>query len=256
MQELRITNLSLTTTVTLFHRWSIVDSIEDFTGVFEAGKIYGIVGELGFGGWLLSYLLSGKSLNLELEQLTKPNIFLDGKEVKINKELQNISCYVGEGVAEIPYNRLETYPNYISRKLFNIKTVAEHIEQGIRSSCNQMSLEEITELFELSGLGEKKESRGRINRPLEFQSGEVWRASMAIGTAYKKKLFCIPWTEPLYVKYFITDYNSKFIKIIKELGATVIIPISYEGYLKNIPVDCFYYLKKPREEIDYLLGHH
>ena len=64
-------------------------------------------------------------------------------------------------------------------------------------------------MFELTGIHDYDERKGRLNRPLEFQSGEVWRASMAIGVAFQKKLFCFPWLEPEFLVSDLGYFNNK-----------------------------------------------
>ncbi|CAG7594672.1 hypothetical protein PAESOLCIP111_00005 [Paenibacillus solanacearum] len=240
MKELKMENISYKSEVSLFHRWRIIDSIQDFTAIFNEQTIYGIVGALGSGGWLLSHLLCGRSNELFINN---PSITIDGLPVN-NALLQSLSCYVGEGVAEAPYKNLSRYPNYLSRRLNHIKTVSEHLRQGIKSTDNNISIHELANMFDLSGLDENNMKKGRINRPLEFQSGEVWRASLAIGMAYQKKLFCFPWLEPDYLLYTLSSHNCQYINLLKKNGASVIIPVSNVHYVKGL-ADEIIYLKKP-----------
>ncbi|NOU68804.1 hypothetical protein GC096_32800 [Paenibacillus sp. LMG 31461] len=93
-----------------------------------------------------------------------------------------------------------------------------------------MSLQEIANLFELTGMNES----GRIYRPLECNSGEGWRASLAIGFAFQKKLFCAPWVEPHGIEYILSEYSRKYLKILQEAGAAIILPVSNEKYVASI----------------------
>jgi ABC-type glutathione transport system ATPase component len=208
----------------------MIDSIKDFNLTIESGKIYGLVGSLGTGGWLLSHLLSGRDPqffnNLEL---VDSHITIDGLPAN-NKLLKSISCYIGEGVAEIPYKKYNSYPSKLTLKLRKIKTVAEQILEGITRSTNMLSLQEIANLFELTDINES----GRIYRPLEFNSGERWRASLAIGFAFQKKLFCAPWIEPHGIDYILSEQNIKYLKILQEAGAAIILPVSSERYVAGI----------------------
>lgn len=206
----------------LFNRWRMVDNITNLKATLTSGMIYVIVGDFGNGGWALSYLLAGKGLLLELNN----DLFKINGVIATQKSLQNIACYIGEGVAEAPFKTRKAYPNKIIRKFLGIKTVAQRIEEGINQSGSKYKLNEIANLFDLTGIAENDERNGRIHRPLEYQSNEVWRASMAIGFAFGKKLFCCPWMQGgLYSNYIIGEYNRKYIQILKEHNAIVLIPV-------------------------------
>ncbi|WP_206109346.1 hypothetical protein [Paenibacillus sp. HB172176] len=239
MKELQINNLNYVHHVSLFNHYRILDTITGFSASLTAGSINGLVGEMGSGGWLVSYLLAGR-----INDLTESSAILLNGQVIGNQTLRDISCYVGEGVIESPYRKLKNYPGRLKRKILNVKTVADQIKLGILKTNNTMTLEKISELFDLSGLNEKNERNGRIYRPLEFQSGEVWRASMAIGVAYQKKLFCFPWLEPHYLKYILAGVNLEYIKMLKEMGCMLLIPISDDNYLKDISTQNLYLKKR------------
>jgi ABC-type glutathione transport system ATPase component len=224
--EIQIHSLSWKSTPTLFNYFRKTDKISSFNMTIEAGKIYGIVGPLGSGGWLLSSLLCGRDKHFF--SIDQDKITVNGYPATIQL-LENISCYIGEGVAEFPYRTFKTYPGYIRRRIQGIKTVYESIQTAINSSNNRYNLTEIAKMFELTGLDEP----GRIHRPFEFLSGERWRASLAIGFAFNKQLYCAPWLEPDWVNYILSDYNIKYIKLLKEYGASIVIPVSREDHLKG-----------------------
>lgn len=228
--KLQIKNLNYNATPSIFHRFSMIDRIRDFNLTIESGKIYGLVGSLGSGGWLLSYLLTGRDTSFsENLRLANSQITIDGLLAN-NELLRSISCYIGEGVPEFPYRKYKSYPSKLTWKIRKIKTVADQIIEGITRSGNPLSLQEIANLFELTGINES----GRIYRPLEFNSGEGWRASLAIGFAFQKKLFCAPWLEPHGIEYILSEYSSKYLKILQEAGAAIILPVSNEKYVSRI----------------------
>lgn len=240
MKKITINNLTHRDQVSLFDYWRIIDSIHEFNASFEEGSINGIIGELGHGGWLLSAILCGRINNEAIVN----TITLSGVPSGI-ESLRRISCYVGEGVAEAPYRRLQNYPRKLMRKFIGVKTVMEHIREGLIKSKSELCSSEIAEMFELTGMYDNDERIGRINRPLEFQSGEVWRASMAIGVAYQKKLFCFPWLEPEFLINVLSKENQKYIERIRDIGGTILIPVSNVEYFNN-KVDQTIYLKKPK----------
>ncbi|WP_336773367.1 hypothetical protein [Paenibacillus sp. MMO-58] len=183
--KIQIRNLNSSSTPTIFHQHSMIDSIRDFNLTIEPGKIYGLVGSLGSGGWLLSYFLAGREeLLSECLDMSHSIITLDDNPVN-NDILKQISCYVGEGVAEFPYRKYNTYPGPLTWQIRRVRSVADQINEGIKRSGNPLNLEQIAGLFELSGLDKPKRYQGKIYRPLEFNSSERWRASMAIGYAEK-----------------------------------------------------------------------
>jgi hypothetical protein len=207
----------------LFDRWRLMDTIMNVDVVLKSRTIYGIIGDLGDGGWALSCLLSGRATNA-IDESKLTSIKINGESVT-HQKFKNIACYIGEGVAEAPYIPRTTYPNKLMREFLGIKTVAQRIQEGINLSESKYSLYEIADMFELTGIDENNEKRGRIHRPLEFQSNEVWRASMAIGFAYGKKLYCCPWMHSDQMsEYIIGEYNRKYIEILKEHNAIVLIP--------------------------------
>lgn len=229
--QINIEKFSCRVACSLFNYWRMVDSISNLSASFVSGKIYGVVGNLGAGGWALSYILAGKEFMGDSYQ---NSIRVNGQKVSADF-LRSISCYVGEGVLEHPYKPRQSYPNKLTRKVLGIKTVGEQIKLGIKQSKNDYSFNEIAKMFELSGIDQNNERHGRIHRPLEFQSGEVWRASMAIGFAYGKRLFTVPWMQTKeWSNYIIGENNKKYLELLKLHNAIVIVPVSNECDLGNL----------------------
>lgn len=209
--------------VTLFSYYRIIDSISDFSHTFESGKIYGLISGMGQGNWAISYLLSGKEPLNQLE-LNKSSIKLNG-QLANQRMLQGISCYVGEGLTEEPYRNLRSYPNLLKRRIMGIKTVKEQIISGLERSKSHYSYSDIKEMFDLTE---------REDLAIQFQSGERWRASMAIGFSHNKKLFCCPWTETFGIGYLLGGVNKKYIELLRSHGKTIVIPLSHEKYLSGL----------------------
>lgn len=240
MMNISIHNLTHRDMVSLFEYWRIIDSVENFSASFNEGTINGLIGELGHGGWLISSMLCGRVSH----ECIAETILVNGEKASV-EILRSISCYVGEGVTESPYRKLRRYPHKWSRKIMGIRTVLELIQEGLRASGSKESPQKIAEMFELSGIDDHNERIGRVNRPVEYQSGEVWRATMAIGMAYQKKIFCFPWLEPHYVGYVLSRENRKYIAKLRDHGKIILIPVSHEGNLVDT-ADQIIHLKKGR----------
>ena len=76
-------------------------------------------------------------------------------------------------------------------------------------------------------------SPSRIDRPMNQISNERWNASVAIGLARRKSLFCFPfldrnWKERLVVRL------ATCAELLKERQCTMIIPSDNEEYLHNV----------------------
>ncbi|MFB9329360.1 hypothetical protein ACFFSY_25770 [Paenibacillus aurantiacus] len=247
--EIPIRSLNTNGTPRMFHDFQMIDSIRDFNLTIVPGTIYGLVGSIGSGGWLLSWLLAGR------EPMLTENLNISYSTIEVNGTpadntiLKRMSCYMGEGVAEFPYRKFRTYPNALTRLLRRVKTVADQIEIGLAQSGSSLTLRDIAELFELSGAEMRDPANGRIHRPLEFNSGERWRASLAIGYAFQKKLYCAPWIESYGIDYLLSPYNRKFVKLVREAGASVLIPVSSEAHVAGI-ADRIVHMKpwKPLDE--------
>ncbi|MEC0264542.1 hypothetical protein [Paenibacillus anseongense] len=66
---IKIVNLNYSSTPTIFHEFKMIDTIRDFSLAIEPGKIYGLVGSIGSGGWLLSYILAGREVHSLMDQI-------------------------------------------------------------------------------------------------------------------------------------------------------------------------------------------
>ena len=181
------------------------DTIGHFNYKFKSG-IYVIEGECTTGGWALSTILTGR------EKLMNGQILIDN-EIVSYKELQKCSCYVGEDSG--------------LKKWFGIMpmSVAEQIEYGIKKGFISDSVEEIKNKFKLSD--------GRFDRQMKYFSGERWRASMAIGYALGKRIYCFPWISGKFIMKLENCFKTCFQPLL-ESGATIIIPTTNHYVLKNI----------------------
>ncbi|MFS0837426.1 hypothetical protein [Paenibacillus sp. 1P03SA] len=184
------------------------DCCEKFSYEFRSGHVYGIIGECGSGGWVLSYYLTGR----EKEQ--GGTLFLNNVLAADSSVLAGYGCYVGEGVS--------------SRNLFGGRTVRQQIEEGLKQN-NAFTLNELVEWFELSS--------SRLDRKLEHISNERWNASIAIGLAHGKTIFCFPWLNTAWI-HSLRSRIAASVRISKDQGAIIIIPTAKREALNQLADYC------------------
>lgn len=185
---------------------------------FRQSKVYGIVSNYGEGGWGLSYLLAGK-ISIEDENV------IVGNHIYCKNDYVEEGWYVGEGLKK---------KGFFSREM----TVKNQIAKALKNSNNNLSSKDIISKFDLS--------QDRVNYKLTQLSWESWRASIAIGYAHGKKIFCFPWLDTAYLKDLILNTGFIFyINILRKNGAVIIIPSSDELLLKYIS-DEIVVLNNPR----------
>lgn len=173
---------------------------------FESGKIYGIVCEHGGGGEAVSLLLSGEVL------LKNERIIVDDREIY---SLNELGWYVGKRI----------YSQSIIKKEYTMKKA---IERAIKQYHSFDNLDDIVKAFNLSP---NKLNYGFSNN-CEW---EMWRISLALGYASKKKIFCFPWMNTL--QFYDCMYNSsvfRFFRKFKEEGIIIILPTSRAENIKGI----------------------
>lgn len=174
---------------------------------FYTGKIYGILCNHNECGWGVSYLLSGRAA------IDQEKIFINGKEY--NKgEIIKEGWYVGEGINKKFFCPLNN-------------TLKKQILFALKQSKINQNLNDVIDKFELS--------RDKIDCKFFKLGWESWRASVAIGYAYGKKIYCYPWMDTAYLKELI--YNSGFIfysNILKNAGNITILPASDRCLLEMI----------------------
>lgn len=173
--------------------------ILDNTFVFKKGKIYGIVGEHGEGGELISSLLSGRiSAKNEIA-------YYDGVKVDLSK-IQDKGWYVGKS---------EYTKGFIKREISVRKALKNAIKKYGRYKC----IDEVINEFGLTA--------DRLDYRISKYSGEKWRASLAIGYACKKEIFCFSWMDTAYFyNIMISSGVFRFFKKMKEEGLIIILPTS------------------------------
>lgn len=171
-----------------------------------------LAGEAEHGGAGLSLLLSGRC------GFGGCTVKIDGREVT-RRELEKSSCIVGHAPVHsenVPFKRLA--------------------ERGLRrNKVSGLTFDSLSERFMLTP--------ERYGRPLAYMGNERLRASLALGYAYGKSIFCTTllsaqsW-EKLY-RYALEPYLEQ----LREDGKTVILAVDDTEYAGEI-VDNIYYFGK------------
>lgn len=170
------------------------------TFIFETGKIYGIVCEHGGGGESISLFLSG-SVPLKQEK-----IYFDDVEVGMS-DIEETGWYVGRTLHSTKLIKKE-------------QSIRQALEYAIKKYHRYENIDDIVEDFHLT--------TSRLDYGLSRNSEwEMWRASMAIGYASNKMIYCFPWMDTLC--FYDCMYNSSVFRFFKKLtkeGAIIILPTS------------------------------
>jgi hypothetical protein len=170
----------------------IMENVENYSQDFYFGKCYCIKGKLGEGGWIISELLSGR------------------KGYKGIIEINNRECDVSE-LRSISYRIGVAKRNIFGRKLSVRIELQEAIKKG-----KKYTERNILEMFHLD--------ERRISRNLDQLSAERWRASMAIGYALGKKVFCFPWIDYSIIEMYGKIWFGELVEKIKQGNGLIIIP--------------------------------
>ena len=173
---------------------------------FESGKIYGIICEHGGGGEAVSLLLSGEVF------LKNERIIVDDNEIYSLKEL---GWYVGKRV----YSRSIIKKEYTMKRAMEIAIKQYHCFDNLDSLIKAFNL-----------------SPNKLNYVFSNNcEWEMWRNSLALGYACKKKIFCFPWMNTL--QFYDCMYNSsvfRFFKKFKDEGMIIILPTSRVENIEGI----------------------
>ena len=173
---------------------------------FHAGNLYGIIGEFGNGGAALSCGITGNT------DFYEGIVYIDDQEDSMEYVIKN-SWYVGLD--------LNT-----SKRLFKKKqTIRQQIAYGVHNINQKFDAKNIQDIFNISD--------ERIDRTIEFVSGERWKASAAIGYANGKKIFCYPWMNSKDIE-LLKEQLLNTIKYLLNSDCIVIVPTTTEENIKKI----------------------
>lgn len=172
---------------------------DDTTYKFSIGANI-LNGEIDYGAWEISYLLSMYPHRPRDFVLTAPTeVSVNGTATSLEELLQH-TCYIDR-----------IYP------LFGGRTpVRKLIERGIRHSGLDCTAEDIKEMFCLDDQ--------RFERPVNAVGNEQYRAMAAIGYSMGKQVYCFPWfSRKRYESYH--KNLSWLMEMLENLEMTVILPI-------------------------------
>jgi hypothetical protein len=76
-------------------------------------------------------------------------------------------------------------------------------------------------------------SNERVGRSIKKVSGERWKASIAIGYAYGKKIYCYPWMNSRDVEH-LKEQMKENIEVLTNNKCIVILPTTSEENVKKL----------------------
>ncbi len=161
----------------------------NFSTILKSGTIYLFIGEINSGNWGLVSAIGGLGRKpISKKRDIDGKIFLDDIEIEA-KDLEKITCFAGE------------------------KSTNKTIEQQLKlhlSKNNEFKYDDLQKTFDLS--------QSRIDRKFDYIGYEKWFASLAIGVASNKKIFCYPYItediKPLTIIKKHLDFLVKSDKLI------------------------------------------
>ena len=171
-------------------------------------------------------LLSNDYQNLALSQMISGNVRLHNTNIQIDgvsvlkKELADLCCCVGSSSCK--------------KGLFYKPTVRDEINCGIKHDNSSLCFDNIVNYFSLT--------HSRLDRLLKHTGNEHWRASLAIGYANSKKIYCFPYITNQLSSELIRLRIDEFIIKLKNEGNIIIIPSDEKSELTKIS-DIIYQIK-------------
>lgn len=211
VNSISVKDLNISCTATIYNMRSMKEEIAGFTYYFVPGKVYGIIGKAGMGAWAIAYVLAGNSSSYS------GSISINGT-VADTTILRENGWYVGE--------RLKR------RGILGISKSLTVLQELEREEPNAESINNWIEQLELSST--------RLGRPIEHISNERWNASVAIGLAQGRSVFCFPWFGQEW-KEILRVRLATCAELLKKQGCIMIIPSDSPLIIDSF-VDEFIYL--------------
>ncbi len=173
----------------------------------QFGKCYCFDAELTSGGWGLSWIIAGQA------EPYSGKIFLNDREFS-KKERRKLSQCVGMDVNDYFIPRKKTIKNQIKKGL------------GLTKYKNASSIEEVMERFSID--------KERVGRKIENVGPMMFKASLGIGYAFNKRIYCFPWLWQKSILSFKDLWLKEQISFLKEKGSLIIIPTKYSLDMKDL----------------------
>lgn len=190
-------------TTSFFRDYEWVERMYDETFQFEKGKSYGILCEIGEGGGGISWLLSGR------EEIEEEEITVFGRKYSQGERVQEGWFITGIGISGMN------------------KTLEKELKIALKQSGLGLSVDDIVEKFGLTP--------ERLKVKMRHFSWEGWRASVAIGYAMGKQIFCFPWLNPeLLMEMVLSTAYCFYVDKLKKEDAIVIVPSSDRRALEEM----------------------
>lgn len=213
LEKIVLKNFSVGGECNLFHHGLVLDCLEKQYLEFEQGNLYGIIGEFGDGGAALSCGITGNTNYYEGQ------IFIDDKETSIEYLAKN-SWYVGSDLYSSNSKKL-----FGSKPRMTKNTIKEQIEYGIKKINHDLDFCTVQSIFALSN--------ERVSRNIDYISGERWKASVAIGFANGRSIFCYPWFNSRDIDH-LEEQLMCTITALLDFGCIVIIPTTKKVNIEKI----------------------
>lgn len=180
-------------TTSFFRSYEWVERTYDETFQFEKGKSYGILCGIGEGGGGISWLLSGR------EEIREEEITVFGRKYSPGERVQEGWFITGIGTSGMD------------------KTLEKELKMALKQSGLGLSVDDIVEKFGLTP--------ERLKVKMQHFSWEGWRASVAIGYAMGKQIFCFPWLNSgLLMEMVLSTAYCFYVDKLKKENAIVIVP--------------------------------
>lgn len=203
--------------------YSSKEGFNESNRTFEAGKVYGIQSKYGNGGWAYANCIGGRIM-----KDYDGTLWLNEKKITPPKLLQ-YSCFISDESLFKEHSR------------FRHNTVRDCISRALERSGVGKTVDDVRRLFDLS--------KGRFERSYKHQSGEIWRASMAMGFAANRMIFIYPWIISPYEQQIIGGRD--LIKALKDHGKIVVIPMDDKEILESV-CDEIILVPRPTDNVDVL----
>lgn len=213
LEKIVLKNFSVGGKCNLFHHGVVLDCLKKQYLEFEQGNLYGIIGEFGNGGAALSCGITGNTNYYEGQ------IFIDDKETSIEYLAKN-SWYVGNDLYSSNSKKF-----WGSKLRITKNTIKEQIEYGIQKNNHVLDFCAVQNLFNLSN--------ERVNRNIDYVSGERWKASVAIGFANGRSIFCYPWFNSRDIDHLEEQLTCTITSLL-DFGCIVIIPTTQKTNIEKI----------------------